>query len=98
MENLYNVTLFLNNQEGEATVLKGTVEFGKNENDYGNGYWMSVEGLGEPFNVQGYDIRYDTEFRADEMLLYIVKFYHDKFKSNSRWNLAGIRVHEAERL
>lgn len=96
MEHKYNVTVFLNNEDGEAMTLKGTVGFSKNKNDYGNGYYMGVEGLGEPFNIQSYDIRYDLDFNEDEMLLYIVRFYHERFKSSNRWSMAGIRVHEAE--
>lgn len=101
----YNVTIYLNNTEGESITLKGTISFHHDPEQYGNGYTMYVKGFDEPFGGQGYDIRYDNEFDKDEELLYIVKFYATRYDGKAhknehgrRWRLAGIRVHEAEEV
>ena len=96
MENKYIVKVFLNDKEGKSMTIEGTVSFERNENTHGNGYYMGVDGLDEPWGKQGYDIRYDKDFHRDEMILYIVKFYSDRFKDNSRYNMVGISVLEAK--
>ena len=95
----YNVALYLNGtgeEEGKSLILGGTVEFEHNEGQYGNGFYMVVKGLGEPFNVQGYDIRYDKDFDKDKPIPYIVNFYANKYTKKSRYELAGIGINETE--
>lgn len=93
----YNVKVFVNDGKGETEILKGTVEFDHNPDQYGNGYSMGIRGLGEAFGLQGYDIRYDREFNPANMIGYIVRFYTNRYTGKDGWwKLIGIRVHEAD--
>ena len=93
----FNVTVYVNNGEGETEILKGSIEFSCDPNQYGNGYSMGITGLGEAFGFQGYDIRYDKDFNKDEPILYIADWYSHVYNGkDGRWKLIGIRVHEAE--
>lgn len=99
MNEMFNVTLHVNDGEGTTEIIKATVEFSYNPDTYGNGYCMGVTSKAEPFGVQGYDIRYDKDFHKDAMIPYIVSFYANKYSGkNGSWKLIGIRVHEAEEI
>lgn len=103
MKEMFNVRIYVSSYEGESEVLEGKITFTCDPDQYGNGYTMGIEGLGEPFGYQGYDIRYDKEFDKDEELLYIVKFYMNRYDGKEyeygrHWKLLGIRVHEAEEI
>lgn len=98
MENLFNITIHLC-RNGESLLYKGSVEFFKQDNDYGNGYGMYIKCQTEPFGSQSYDIRYDKDFDENNMLLYIVDFFAHRFSGkNGGWKLTGIRVYEAEEI
>ena len=93
----YNVTVWVNDGKGCTETLKGTIEFDCDPDQYGNGYGMGIRGLGEAFGFQGYDIRYDKNFRSDDMIGYIVRFYTNRYTGKDGWwKLVGIRVFEAE--
>lgn len=93
----YNITLYLNNNEGTTEIYKGTVEFEFNPDTYGNGFYMGVTCQTEPFGTQGYDIRYDREFDPKNKIAYIVRFFSERYDGvNRSRRLIGIRVHEAE--
>lgn len=99
---IFNVTINVENPEGcEAETLKGTIEFDCDPEQYGNGYTMYISKLGEPFGGQGYDIRYDKNFRKDHMMEYIVSFYANRYDGKpyafgTHWRLNGIRVAERD--
>lgn len=82
-------------KNGEKHTLEGYVSFEQNEKQYGNGVCMVVEGLGEPFGEQGYDIRYDTDFHKKNPIQYIADWYTNKF-SAQRFVLTGMSISEAE--
>lgn len=99
MEEMFKVTIMVNDGKGKSEAMKGTVSFVQNPNDYGNGYHMNVKMPDEPWGTQGYDIRYDDDFSEDDMISYIVRFYAQKYSGKkSAWKLIGIRVHEAEEI
>ena len=90
----YKVEVKVTKQEQNLT-LEGTVQFGCNEDDYGNGYWMSVNGMDEPSWGGVYDIRYDTEFDPDCMISYITNVYSIKFSGKrDRFRMTSIKVEE----
>lgn len=89
----HNVTINLKNREtGELLNLSGKIWFEKKEGDYGNGYHMIIKGLGEPFWGQGYDIRYDKNFKPNHEKEYITYWYSQR----RDWELAGIDIQETE--
>lgn len=93
----YNTTYHINDGNGKTQEVKGTVEFAKKENDYGNGYHMCVKSPVEPFGFTVYDIRYDTDFSPAEAISYIVSFFDRRFDGeDGAWKLLGIRVHEMD--
>ena len=47
--NLFNVLLYLNDDNNKPRKLEETVEFDQIANSYGNGYHMTVSGESEPF-------------------------------------------------
>ena len=82
-------------KSGKRQTLEGFVSFEKEKGQYGNGVTMVVEGLGEPFEVQGYDLRYDTDFHKEKPIQYIADWYTNKF-SAQRFVLTGMSISEAE--
>lgn len=104
MKDKYSVTLWFeeanaandHDTRSSAFILKGTVEFSCDPNQYGNGYSMFIEGLDEPFGGQGYDIRYDKTFLKESRLLYITRWYTERKNYRKGIELAGIKVHEVE--
>ena len=103
MSNQYSVTFqitgkdYNTGEENSKLVVDAKVEFYHHPNDYGNGYGMLIKSSVEPFGYQGYDIRYDTEFRESEMLSYIVRFFSNRYNGkNGAWKLIGITVLETE--
>lgn len=96
-ERTFNVTYTINNGRGETKSFKTKVFFGGKANDYGNGYYMGIKGVGEPFGSQGYDIRYDSSFNIDRAISYIADFYERRYDGkNGAWSLIGIRIFEAD--
>lgn len=99
---IFNVTIHIANAEtGKAETLKGTVEFDRDPEQYGNGYSMYISKLGEPFGGQDYYIRYDKNFRNDHLMEYIVSFYANRYDGKpyeygTHWKLLGIRVWERD--
>lgn len=93
----YNVTLYLNDGKGTTGIYKAKVSFSYNPATYGNGYYMGIESVLEPFGIGSYDIRYDNAFHIGHEIPYIVQFYSNTYTGkNGSWKLIGIRVHEAE--
>lgn len=98
---IFNVTVNVANTTGEGETLKGTIAFDCDPDQYGNGFSMYIKGLGEPFGGQGYDIRYDKDFRKEHMMEYIVSFYANRYDGKpyeygTHWKLMGIRVSERD--
>ena len=97
MNEQFNITLYLNDGDGKAETFKGTAEFAKKKDDYGNGYHMFIKMATEPWGGQSYDIRYDTDFHSNRMIEYLTGFFSNRFTGeNGSWKMVGIRVHEAE--
>ena len=95
--NLFNVLLYLNDDNNKPRKLEETVEFDQIANSYGNGYHMTVYGESEPFGRQSYDIRYDREFNSHIKIPYIVQFFANRYTGEEgSWKLTGIEVRETE--
>lgn len=93
----YNVWFGINDGNGTAKSFDAKVEFFRFDEDYGNGYYMGVESPCEPFGKQGYDLRYNRDFHSNQKILFIVRFFAERYDGNDgAWKLTGIRVHEAE--
>lgn len=91
----FKVSLQIKDTKSEKRqTLEGFVSFDQNEKQYGNGVCMVVEGLGEPFGEQGYDIRYDTDFHEKKLIQYIADWYTNRF--TQRFKLTGMSISEAE--
>lgn len=75
--------------------LNTRIEFYEQPGTYGNGYGMYVQGDGEPFGGQAYDIRYDKRFRNDRKADFIKQFYCDRFDGKGTvWKLDRITITE----
>ena len=97
MENQFKVTYHIGNDEGKSMVFNSVVEFSHDPDTYGNGWYMGIEGKDESFGFGTYDIRYDTNFRRDQMLLYIAQFYAYRYTGkNGSYKLMGIKISESE--
>lgn len=80
-----------------SLVCKAKVSFSYDPDDYGNGYYMFIEGKEEPWGGQGYDIRYDRTFKLAKAISYIVRHFEDRFDGeDGAWTLLGIKVAEAD--
>ncbi len=97
MNEQYNITYHVNDGKGKTEVIKGTIKFSYDPEQYGNGYSMYIETPAEAWGGQGYDIRYDTTFHKTPRIAWIVNYFCNRYDGeNGRWKLIGIRVHEAE--
>ena len=95
--NQYNVRLWITGMRNGSMVAKVSdrkVEFSRTIGDYGNETHMGE--LSE-VGFTGYDIRYDMDYDPDNEIVYLVRFYADRYNGKDRaWKLTGIKVHEAE--
>ena len=93
----FNVTYSINNGKGTTKTFKSKVSFDRGGFDYGNGYYMGIEGESEPFGMSGYDIRYDSSFNINRAISYIADFYDRRYNGeNGAWTLIGIRIFETD--
>ena len=78
-------------------MFKVKVSFSYDPDDYGNGYYMGVEGENEPWGCGCYDIRYDGKFNPKKKISYIAKFFENRYDGeNGAWTLLGIKIAEAD--
>ena len=76
---------------------KVRVSFSYSPDDYGNGYYMFIEGQNEPFGGQGYDIRYDRNFNRNKKIGYIARYFENRYDGeNGAWTLLAIKIAEAD--
>lgn len=76
---------------------KVKVSFSCDPDDYGNGYYMYIEGENEPFGGQGYDIRYDRRFNHSKKISYIARYFEERYDGqDGAWTLLGIKISEAD--
>lgn len=76
---------------------KVKVSFSCDPDDYGNGYYMGIEGENEPWGFGSYDIRYDGSFNPKKKISYIAKFFESKYNGqNGAWTLLGIKIAAAD--
>ena len=88
-----------NDPEGAMTTLIFSVKvsFHYNPDDYGNGYYMNIEGENEPFGNSYIDIRYDRDFHRAKKISYIASYFENRYDGkNGAWKLLGINIHEDE--
>lgn len=82
-----------------AEVVDAVVEFDYDPDAYGNGYCMAIRSRVEPFGMQGYDIRYDKDFHKLSRIAWLANYFANRYDGqDGRWELIGIRVHEAEEV
>ena len=80
-----------------SEVYDAVVVFSCNPKQYGNGYSMGIKSKAEPFGIQGYDIRYDTDFNKLPRIVWLAQFYANRYDGkDGRWELLGIRIHVAD--
>ena len=76
---------------------KVKVSFSCDPDDYGNGYYMAIEGENEPWGCGCYDIRYDGSFNRNKKISYIAKFFESRYDGqNGAWTLLAIKIAEAD--
>lgn len=70
------------------------VEFSHDPQDYGNGYYMGIEGKGEAFGFSCIDVRYDTDFHPQKKVQYITDYFTKRYAGgwDGSWNLDSITV------
>jgi len=92
----YKVSCNITSEDRGSMVYEGKVEFCHKPHDYGNGYQMGIRSEQEPFGLQGYDIRYDDDFKGDFME-YLYKFFKRRFSGeNGKWRMTSISIEEVE--
>ncbi len=85
------------NKASRKLTFKVEIEFSYDPDDYGNGYYMDVEGENEPWGFSGYDIRYDTKFNPEKKISYIARFFEETNNGqNGAWILLGIAIEKKE--
>lgn len=73
----YNYTLTLE-RDGETMVFNPEVYFSKNEDTYGNGFYMEVENCGLGF-LNVFDCRYDKRLDPEKLNEFFLVFARDKW-------------------
>lgn len=82
-----------------SKVYDAIVVFSCDPNQYGNGYSMGIKSKAEPFGMQGYDIRYDKDFHKLSRIAWLANYFANRYDGqDGRWELIGIRIHEAEEV
>ena len=76
----YAMNVVISNPDsGNVVQMDLTAEFCKNENTYGNGFYMGIENESGSFSVS-YDIRYDRSFNPSDKVSYLTQW------ANNFWN------------
>jgi len=93
MDKQYDVKILLTKEDGSTYDYDATVEFSHEDNDYGNGYHMGIRSKDEPFGFGVYDIRYDVEFRKDQILEWLMGWYESRFNGKGgRWAIKRFSI------
>ena len=92
----YKMTVWISNPDAQdgmnSTMMYDlTCAFAHNENDYGNGYWLGIEGKG--FFGHGYDLRYDTSFNPKRKIAWLADWANNYWSGeNGAYQLDEIKI------
>lgn len=96
MKYLINVVITdPNTPEGMISELYFKLEahFFYDEEQYGNKHYLSI--TGKDFSMLSYDIRYDTSFRSDNKILYLIQWATNYWSGkDGAWKIKSIEIKE----